>query len=396
MGALDLLLLLASVPLLVASGYLAFLAVFSARARDVVPPPPALRFDLVVPAHDEEAGIAGTVESLRAVDYPAALRRVVVVADNCSDATAARAREAGARVIERIDPVRRGKGFALEHGFGLLLAEGEADAIVVVDADSVVSPNLLRAFSARLQSGASALQARYGVRNPGDSWRTRLMAIALALFHDVRSQARERLGLSCGLRGNGMCFSTDLLREVPHGAHSVVEDVEYGIQLGEAGHRVRYVEEASVLGVMAAGEQASRPQRRRWEHGRRDLARTRGLPLLVAGVHRRDPIRTDLALDLLVPPLSRLVGLALVGTAASLALWGWSGSPPVALLAWIGCDLLLFGYVLRGIAVSGTGLSGLAALAWAPAYLAWRAVIALRGGSTARGTWVRTPREDKR
>ena len=98
-----------------------------------------------------------------------------------------------------------------------------------MDADTLVSPNLLRAFAARLDAGAAAVQARYGVRNPDASWRTRLMAIAFALFHDLRSLGRERLGLSAGLRGNGMCFSTRLLREVPHQAFSVVEDLEYGL-----------------------------------------------------------------------------------------------------------------------------------------------------------------------
>src|SRR5262245_15506592 len=70
----------------------------------------------VVPAHDEEASIAACVDSLRAAyAYAgrAAADSIVVVADNCSDATATAARAAGARVIERCDPAHRGKGPAL-------------------------------------------------------------------------------------------------------------------------------------------------------------------------------------------------------------------------------------------------------------------------------------------
>ena len=70
-------------------------------------------FDVIVPAHDEEQNIAATVVSLLAVDYPRNRFRVVVVADNCTDKTAERAREAGADVIERVDATKRGKGYAL-------------------------------------------------------------------------------------------------------------------------------------------------------------------------------------------------------------------------------------------------------------------------------------------
>ncbi|MBI5548426.1 MAG: glycosyltransferase, partial [Deltaproteobacteria bacterium] len=263
MVALDLALALAAAPVLAASAYLALLAVLARRPP--LPPAleqvPRLRFDLLVPAHDEAANIAATVKSLLALDYPASLRRVVVVADNCRDETARLAAEAGAAVWVREHRQRVGKGHALAFAFSRCLAEGWSDAVVVVDADTLVSPSLLQAYSARLEQGARALQADYGVRNPDDSWRTRLAAIAFALFHTVRSLARERLGLSCGLRGNGMCFTTGLLREVPYAAFSLVEDVEYGLRLGEAGQRVWYADEARVYGEMVSTAHASASQR---------------------------------------------------------------------------------------------------------------------------------------
>ena len=47
------------------------------------------RFLVAIPAHDEEAGIASTVRSCLAVDYPSELFEVLVIADNCQDQTAA-------------------------------------------------------------------------------------------------------------------------------------------------------------------------------------------------------------------------------------------------------------------------------------------------------------------
>lgn len=388
---LDLVLAVLALPVLAAAAYLALLALL-ARRGDAVPPRSGVRFDVVVPAHDEEAGVAETVRSLLALDYPRDLFRVIVVADNCSDRTRERAEAAGARALVRDDPERRGKGWALAYAFERLLAEGFADAFVVVDADSVVSSNLLAAFAARVHANGEALQARYNVRNPASSRRTRLMRLALTLFHDVRSEARERLRVSCGLRGNGMAFTRRLLVEVPHGAISLVEDLEYGIQLGLAGHRVQYVAEAAVLGEMAATESAARSQRRRWEVGRLQIARRHLLRLLWLAWSRRSLVLLDLALDLMVPPLSYLVLAAAVGLAASVGGAALGLRTFVAGVLWSLSSLGLTAYVARGLRASGLGILGVGDLMFAPAFALWKVALWLRPDARWQGEWVRTAR----
>jgi cellulose synthase/poly-beta-1,6-N-acetylglucosamine synthase-like glycosyltransferase len=74
---------------------------------------PAHRFFIAIPAHNEASVIAGTVRRLRALDYPADLFDVHIVADHCSDETAALARQAGALAHERNTGPRTGKGAAL-------------------------------------------------------------------------------------------------------------------------------------------------------------------------------------------------------------------------------------------------------------------------------------------
>jgi 1,2-diacylglycerol 3-beta-glucosyltransferase len=388
----DLALTVAAVPTLLACGYLLLLALGSRRTRPPKATVPRLGFAFVVPAHDEEAGISATVESLRAVDYPEALRRVWVVADNCRDATAVRARAAGAEVLERVDAERRGKGYALELAFTRLLEEGWADAVVVVDADTIVSPNLLHALAARLEAGAGAIQCSYGVRNPEASWRTRLMSIAFALFNTMRSIARERSRCSVGLKGNGMCFSVSLLREIPHHAYSMVEDVEYGIRLALEGRRVHFAGEAQVLGEMVPDAAASRSQRRRWEEGRRALRAQYLGPLLRQALARRDRVALDLALELLVPPLATVAVAVACGLALSLAIAGARGGAAWSPWAWGACAAALVAYVARGWWISGTGLRGLAALLRAPVYVVWKMGLALSRGDRPRGAWVRTRR----
>ncbi len=412
------LLALAALPVAAASGYLFVLTLNSRRREAPAYAAPKTRFAFVVPAHDEETGIADTVRSLYAVDYPRELFEVVVVADNCTDDTAARAKAAGARVLERMDAQRRGKGFALAHAFEILASEGRADAVVVVDADTVVSPNLLHAFDARIAGGAKAVQADYAVRNPDAGWRPRMMAIALGMFHVVRSTGRENLGVSCGLRGNGMAFTLELLREVPHDAFSIVEDVEYGIRLGEHGHRVHYAGEAHVYGEMVSSEKASRSQRQRWEGGRKQLVKQHAFRVLKRAYETRSPLLLDLAMDLLVPPLSTLVVATAAGAAASTA-WAFvTGRPNTAQVLFGASGAFLVAYGVRGWQLSGTGMKGLATLAYAPAYIAWKATLPLRrsrskaasapgaapgqagagaadgqGDDGAAGEWVRTARE---
>ena len=373
--------------------YLATLALLSAHS----PPPgplrsPPLRFDILVPAHNEALGIARTVENLLGQHWPAHLFRVVVIADNCTDETAALARQAGAMAWERHSTLR-GKGHALAFAFQKSLEEGFADAVVVVDADSLLSQNALEAFAARIGQGAMAIQAHYGVLGGEKHWRTRLMRIAFAAFHGVRCAARERLQLSCGLRGNGMCFASRLVREIPHRAYSVVEDLEYGILLGRAGFRVVYAQEVEVLGEMSGDEKASRHQRQRWEGGRLFLMRRFGLPLLLQGLREKKPLLLDLAADLLCPPLSWLALATSLGLLLSLLL-GFASGHAMASAYVFGAGLCcLLVYVLRAWQLSGTGLWGLLDLACAPWFVLWKLGLALTGKTKPPSAWVRTRRD---
>jgi cellulose synthase/poly-beta-1,6-N-acetylglucosamine synthase-like glycosyltransferase len=222
------------------------------------------------------------------------------------------------------------------------------------------------------------------------------MVIALALFHVLRSVGRERLRVSTGLRGNGMCFTMPLLKQVPHDAFSVVEDLEYGIRIGNAGHRVWYVAEAHVLGEMVSGEQASRSQRTRWEAGRFAIARQHGAKLLRDGFAKRSRLLLDLAMDVLVPPLTYLIGSAFLGFVVSAAVSWWAmtaGVPPFAWVPWAASMFFVTCYVLRGVVVANVGWAGVGALMWAPVYIIWKVALAVKQSRQRKDEWVRTARE---
>lgn len=387
----DLILFSLALPATAASLYLLACTLLSGAPAAALRSSRRLRFDVIVPAHNEAAIIGGVVASLHNLDWPTDGFRILVVADNCTDSTAALAREAGAEVLERHDTQRRGKGHALDFAFQASLAHGFAYAVVVVDADTEVSANLLEAFAARIEKGAKAIQAHYAVLNAQDSWRTRLMAVALASFHQVRSRARERLRLSCGIRGNGWCVTHRLLGQVPYRAFSLTEDIEYGIDLGLAGHRVHYADEACVAALMVSDEPAARTQRQRWENGRRQLIRSKTLPLLQAAADPGGRIRLDLAFDLLMFPLSYVaVNVAALTVLAAIAFW-WEPSMGIWLWLGLGNSLALLLYVLRGWQLSNVGWRGLMDLLRAPLFVLWKLLLILRAHGPAE--WVRTKRE---
>jgi cellulose synthase/poly-beta-1,6-N-acetylglucosamine synthase-like glycosyltransferase len=383
--------LLLAVGALIPLGYLALLTLVSA-ARRAPPRQGDKTLVAVIPAHNEELGIESTVKSLLAADYPSDKRRVVVVADNCIDATAARARAAGADVLERTDAVKRGKGYALELGFAHALADRAVDAVVVIDADTVVAENLWRSLSDHLAGGFFAVQAANRVRNRDATWRTRLLAIALAMINGVRCLGRERLSLSAGLKGNGMAFSRAALDRAPYRAYGLVEDVEYAVDLALAGIRVRFAADTWIASESPETGAAAVSQRKRWEGGRIELLRTM-LPRVLrsafsASGHRA--VLLDIAAELLIPPLSYPALLLAVGALIEGSLFVTTGDVSPAAWLWLSAAAALVAHVLRGWQLSGTGWSGLFALCGAPIYIAWKLLVAKPFGRAQ--SWVRTRR----
>jgi 1,2-diacylglycerol 3-beta-glucosyltransferase len=377
----------AAVPTMLAGGYLGALTILSRAGRTPIGDR-SVRFCVVIPAHNEETGIALTVANVRALDYPADRFEILVIADNCTDRTAERARGAGAKVHERFDTKRKSKGYALTDVFPIVLEDKSIDVIVVVDADTQVSPNLLTAIAARFAGGAQAVQVDYRVANANDGWRTKLMHVAFTCFHDVRSLGRERLQVSAGLRGNGMAFGRQALEKVPHQAASLVEDLEHGIALAKAGIRVHYVHEAFVQAEMPHDDESAASQRERWERGRAQMRKEHGGALLRSAIRERDLVQADLAADVLLPPITQVVKRAALPTVGAIGVSILKRRMAVATIP-VGVGLMgLAFHLFTGWKRSGGDLSVLKA---APGYIRWKSGLTL-GPGAADNPWVRTRR----
>jgi cellulose synthase/poly-beta-1,6-N-acetylglucosamine synthase-like glycosyltransferase len=345
------------------------------------------RIAVLIPAHNEQAGISGVIGSLHECELPYAEVDIIVIADNCADATAEHARRAGARVLVRHNLEQRGKGYALDFAFTELVDENY-DAYLIVDADTRVSNNFLVAMYSAFVSGAEAVQCGYRVSNPGDSVRTRLMDLALCGFNLLRPRGRSRLGLSCGIYGNGFGLTRETIARVPYTATSVVEDLEYHMKLVGSGICVAFIGEAMVLGEMPAQGNAVKTQRARWEGGR-ILALKEEAPRLLNDILRGRLRLLEPLLDLLLLPLTFHITLLCVTLLASNI---WTRIYCIAAFAIVALHLVVASFI------SGRGLHVLRDLAIAPLYMAWKIFLvpALFLQARKNSEWVRTARISER
>lgn len=322
---------------------------------------------LLIPAHNEAAGIADTIAGLRRVAPPHG--RIIVVADNCTDQTAARAREAGAEVAERFDAELRGKGFALAFGRDVLAAD-PPETVVVVDADCELAPGSVERLCLVAQRGVPAQAANLLIPDRTAPALVQISNFALLVKNLIRSRGMSRLGGCALLTGTGMAFPWEVFAAAPLATGNIAEDLGLGIALTRQGLRTRLVTQARVCSHAASlGDSAA--QRRRWEHGFLANALRHALPTLAAGLRSGSRSLTAMGLHLLVPPLALLflvAGFAEAVAVAAAFVWGiWV---PAALLA----AVLSLAALLTVVAWlrHGRETLTLTALLQAPLYVAWK------------------------
>ena len=290
---------------------------------------------VVIPAHDEEAGIAETLRSIRPQLRPG--DRLVVVADNCTDRTAEVAELAGCEVVRRVNRDRRGKGYALDAGIRHVAATGETpDVLMIFDADCIAQAQCVTALACRAAETGRPVQGTYLMALPPSApTGAAVSALAVLVKNFVRPRGLSRVGLPCLMTGTGMAFPWAVIRKAELATGNIVEDMQLGLDLAIAGHAPVFCEEARVIGQLPSGAAAARTQRRRWEHGHLRTLVRQAPRLLAAGLLKPRPAAISLLLELCVPPLSLLVlatTFAMLLAAAAVPLLD-AGPLPAMLLA---------------------------------------------------------------
>lgn len=369
-------------------GVLALAYGFRGRSMAAAPATSQRTFSVVIPAHNEELLIDAVVQSIRAADYAQDRIRITVIADNCTDATAERARAAGAEAAERFDDENRGKGQALDWMFRRLDLEG-ADAVALFDADNLVEPNFFTRMNAELEAGGRCLQGYYGISNPDDSVFTRMLAVTYEMKNLLYNGGKAALGLSVSLMGTGMVFRREIIEQYGWQADSIAEDLEQTFNLLEHGEAIRFIAGARIRAQESTTLKQGFSQRQRWATGRRALT-ARARAMIKRGVAARSFELVDAGLDLLMPTYSKTLYLSGLGLLLSLLLFPWNQG----LLLGIGVVLAIqVAEIVAAVRIMRAGPRYLLSFGFAPVFLVWKAVVdglALFGHQ--RDVWTRTDR----
>ena len=335
-----------------------------------------LRFAAVIIAHDEERVIERPVLTLMGQAYRRDRYDVIVVADNCADDTAERARLAGARVLERSTGAAQGKSAALRFALDWVAAQNRYDAIAVFDADNEVDPRFLACVEERLRGGERVVQGVIDAKNPDTSWVSASSALGFWAIAAVAQAPRERARLSAALMGTGWAARMELHRSSGLAPASLTDDMEIGALLALRGVRVAYEPGARVFDEKPTELRSALGQRRRWMQGRWSIARTFVPQLLKRAIAPGSDPPFDAASRL------RALDVALQLVAPSLLFTA------VALMAIGGLELLL-GTAGVGIEGGATGVihGGTATILLGTAYYLAPA-LALRRFHPSTFTWA--------
>ena len=347
------------------------------------------RLLFLIPAHNEAAFLPECLRSLRRMSGRAAISRLVVAADACSDTTEAIATAHGVDVRSHrgIEPL--GKALLL----GRVISElpvSDYDAIVIVDADSVVDPSFADEMAAVPDLRRVAAQGRLGVLKPDASWISLLADLLVAVKFDGQLPLKADVGLNSPLVGNGMCIGSELLERLGWKCATIKEDLELYARFTAAGAAIRYVPGARVFAHQPVRLADARTQRIRWQRGRLDIIRMYARTLLTAP---RSPLQRFDALNELLafgPVLHATLALLF---ASIMALFGrpWSLLGLVAL----GGTLPMLFWTTRAFARRPDRIRIGMAMLRLPLYALWRLLVAAAIPASLRdGRWERSPRPD--
>jgi 1,2-diacylglycerol 3-beta-glucosyltransferase len=379
-----------------------WLALALAAMRPPAPPvladrPATTRFVIAIPAHDEAAVIGATVRRLHKLEYPADLFTIHVIADHCSDNTAALARQAGAVVHERNQGPRQGKGAPLGWLFQRL-RDDQCDAVVIFDSDTQVAADFLRLMDARLAQGAQVIQGQHIICNPESGWFPALAWAMMLIDNRFQNLGRCNLGWSAKNMGDSICFRADILRRLGWG-EGLTEDYQLRQRLLLAGIRISYEPFAKGYGEAPRTWAQARAQRARWLRGTQMASRQLAYRLLVAGLRSRDMALLDGALQAYLPSFSTLTILCALALVFHLLLQPLAGLkiPDPLIYVWAGVCVALFVYPLWGLALERAPARAYLVILTGPLFIVWRTVLAIASRYFYRPeVWVRTAHGERR
>lgn len=377
------------VPVLVLFSQALLSVLFELKSRQITTRRPSIA--VIIPAHNEQLLIQSTVSSVMSQLNQG--DRLIVVADNCTDDTASKARTAGAKVVERFNQQARGKGYALDFGIRAC-AENPPEVVIIVDADCLIGAKSLYKLSAACMETGRPVQSLYLMKSPeGAGLKTRIAEFAWLVKNLVRPTGFALWDLPCPLMGSGMAFLWKDIRSADLASGHIVEDLKLGIDFCRAGKPPLFLPEAVVTSTFPASAEGLSGQRTRWEHGHLGVILSEAPGLFAEALRSGNLNLLAMAFDLIVPPLALLTLLIVAVFALSAVLYFVSG---LILSLWIAStSLALLGLaVMLAWATFGQQVISLVSLCYAPIYALLKIPVYLNFLVKRQVNWVRSKRDE--
>ena len=341
---------------------------------------------VLMPAHNESLVITQTIQSI--MPQLKSQDQLLVVADNCSDDTAAIARNLGATVIERTRQNERGKGYALDYGLQHLKAN-PPQIVLIIDADCMVENDAINKLASACMAYQRPIQALYLMESqPNPSLKARIAEFAWLVKNKVRPLGFKALGLPCQLMGTGMAFLWEDIIKVNLASGHIVEDMKLGADLSRMNKAPLFLPDALVTSIFPLTAEATNTQRTRWEHGHLSMILTEAPRLFFEATKTKNSQMLGLALDLIVPPLVSLLLACAVILIISLVFSIKLASvlSTILLLALISAVLLAWGFF-------GRHIISFKQLCYAPIYALVKIPLYIKFFLNRQVEWVRSKRD---
>lgn len=296
----------------------------------------AVTVAVVVPAHNEAATIEQTVRSCLDQTYPAA--QVLVVADNCTDATAVLARASGATVIE-------GSGGSKAAAQNLALPYVTADLVVALDADNTLEATALAHLVATMRAGHAGTCAAV---LPKDTFTiySQYRTMYHALANGWTKKIQDVLGRQLVLNGMANCHRADVLAQMGgFPDDSVTEDFNLTWALHRRGYSVVFTPEALVYTQEPASFRELVGQMHRWTAGFAQCMITHRAPLVDWASF---VVVVSLAGDAVVGGLATLTVIPFLARHGVAGCWRWWGA------LWLGISVASVGVAIHQLGVRTT------------------------------------------
>jgi cellulose synthase/poly-beta-1,6-N-acetylglucosamine synthase-like glycosyltransferase len=239
------------------------------------------RVAVIIPGWNEGAVLGRTIDYVMKMRYPEDKVRVYVVDDGSTDNTPEVLAESAAKYGGRVIHLRReqgggGKADAINYGLGVIQEDDWYEAILIIDADVLLTPTALRRMSRHLgdlQIGGVTAYIKEGTADP--NYMNRFVAFEYITAQAAARRAQNMLAAQACLAGGAQLIRRDALEKIGGRIQTgtLAEDTVTTFRIQLAGFDVRFEGNSIVLAEEPNSIAALWKQRVRWARGNVQVSR---------------------------------------------------------------------------------------------------------------------------